>query len=226
MANDIEPIDLGFVNAFLLRAKDGFVLIDTGLPQQWESLARALKAAGCTPGSLKLVVVTHGDIDHYGNCARLQKEYGAKIAVHREDASILKTGIIPERSINSLLAKILVGIAHFVQGFGGGNERWNCLPDHLLEDGQSLGPYGLAAKVLALPGHTRGSIGVLTESGDFFAGDVFANRGRPGASFYIENTSDYRRSIERVKAMAAGIRKVWPGHGKPFPPEALAGISL
>ncbi|HET7839917.1 MAG TPA: MBL fold metallo-hydrolase [Rectinemataceae bacterium] len=225
MEQDIVPIDLGFVNAFLLRAKDGFVLIDTGLPQQWEALDRALTAAGCSRGKLALVVVTHGDLDHYGNCARLQKEYGAKVGVHREDAPVLRTGIGQERRISGLIATVIMGVLHFFQRFGGPPQRWNCEPDLLLEDGQDLGPFGLEARVLALPGHTRGSIGVLMATGDFFVGDLLGNRPRPAPSFYIENTANYRRSLERVQAMT-GIGTVYPGHGRPFGPEALPGISL
>jgi len=35
-------------------------------------------------------------------------------------------------------------------------------PDVILEDQQNLSGYGLEATVLHLPGHTKGSIGILT----------------------------------------------------------------
>ncbi len=63
MTNNIELINLGFVNAFLLKAGDGFVLVDTGMASQYPQLEAALTTAGALPGRIKLVVITHGDTD-------------------------------------------------------------------------------------------------------------------------------------------------------------------
>ena len=90
MNGNIKIINLDFVNAFLLKVKDGYILIDTGLPYQWGRLEKELISADCLPGSLKLVIITHGDWDHIGNCARLQEKYKVKIAMHSADAFSLK----------------------------------------------------------------------------------------------------------------------------------------
>ncbi len=74
MNEETQHIDLGFVNAYLVKAGEGFILIDTGVPQQWARLEAVLLAAGCLPDKLKLVIITHGDIDHTGNGARLQQK--------------------------------------------------------------------------------------------------------------------------------------------------------
>jgi glyoxylase-like metal-dependent hydrolase (beta-lactamase superfamily II) len=47
--------------------------------------------------------------------------------------------------------------------------------DLILEDGENLEGYGLKASILHLPGHTKGSIAILTEDGSLFAGDTFFN---------------------------------------------------
>ena len=44
-------IVLDFVNAFLVKLKDGFILIDTGMPQHWERLEAQLTAEGCLPSN-------------------------------------------------------------------------------------------------------------------------------------------------------------------------------
>jgi glyoxylase-like metal-dependent hydrolase (beta-lactamase superfamily II) len=36
-------------------------------------------------------------------------------------------------------------------------------PDLYLTDGQNMNAYGLDAQILHIPGHTKGSIGILTE---------------------------------------------------------------
>jgi len=85
-------------------------------------------------------------------------------------------------------------------------------PDLYLEDGQDLSPYGLGARVLHLPGHSKGSIGVLAASGDLFGGDLLYNVRGFG---FIDDLADFNASIEKLKNL--DITTVYPGHGKPFP---------
>jgi hydroxyacylglutathione hydrolase len=84
-------------------------------------------------------------------------------------------------------------------------------PDIHFQDGQSLSEYGIDAVVLHLPGHSKGSIGILTDEGDLFCGDLRYNI--PGFNF-IDDLADYRSSIEKLKSYQ--INTVFPGHGKPF----------
>jgi len=58
------PFGTGVVNAYLRASDHGFILIDTGSANQREELTQALEGARCGPGSLKLIVLTHGDLDH------------------------------------------------------------------------------------------------------------------------------------------------------------------
>ena len=51
MAGNLDVRDLGFVNAYLVKARKGFILIDIGLPGQWEALEKGLKSAGWSPAS-------------------------------------------------------------------------------------------------------------------------------------------------------------------------------
>ena len=81
-------------------------------------------------------------------------------------------------------------------------------PDVLLEEGQSLAAYGFDAKILYTPGHSIGSISILTDSGDLICGDMFNNvRGR-----ILKSIGKDR--FERLKELE--IETVYPGHGKPF----------
>jgi glyoxylase-like metal-dependent hydrolase (beta-lactamase superfamily II) len=83
---DIHVVEMTFVNAFLIRVKTGFILIDSGMPLFWGKLESELTAAGCTPDNLQIVNLIHGDIDHLGNCAKLRKQYKCKIAMHPADS--------------------------------------------------------------------------------------------------------------------------------------------
>jgi len=49
------------VPCYLVRIKDGFVLIDTGDASDCVALEKFLDQAKVTPGNLKLILLTHGD---------------------------------------------------------------------------------------------------------------------------------------------------------------------
>jgi glyoxylase-like metal-dependent hydrolase (beta-lactamase superfamily II) len=221
MAEEIHLINLGFVNAYLLQAGDGFILVDTGIAQQWDRLEKELLKSGCLPSKLKIVVITHGDFDHTGNCAKLQKKYQARIAMHEADADMVKSGRPLKRQTRGLMAKLFQVVGKLT-GRRGGFETFQ--PDVLLKDGQSLSEYGLAAQIIHTPGHTKGSIAILTETGHLVIGDTLSNRTRPDIAPFIQDMQELRESVAKLKRLKATV--IYPGHGKPFPVSALSSIEV
>jgi hypothetical protein len=72
-------------NSYLVKTNNSYVLIDTGYSTNRKELEKQLAESGCTPGNLKLILITHGHFDHTGNCAFLREKYGAPIAMHKGD---------------------------------------------------------------------------------------------------------------------------------------------
>lgn len=226
MNGKVIPISLGFVNAYLLETDDGFVLADTGVSMQWPTLEKALTRAGCVPGKLKLVVITHGDMDHAGNALKLRETFKCPVAIHLGDVPAVETGVSPKRHIRSFPMRVMFAM---VRLFGRGVKVMSpplFKPDIILTDNQRLDDYGLKAITVHLPGHTKGSLAILTDSGDFIAGDVYANRKKPALSPYVENKGEYLSSIERLKGMVTGIKTVYPGHGNPFSGDLIQSIGF
>ena len=93
-------------------------------------------------------------------------------------------------------------------------------PDVLLEDGEDLSAYGLDARVVHLPGHSSGSIGVLTDDGDLFCGDLLVNVMGPSLHYYTDDLAQANESIRKLSDL--GVETVYPGHGKPFPLNELS----
>jgi len=211
MTQDIRTLALRWVNAYLVGTAEGFVLIDTGMAGNRATLERELSAAGCARGKLELIVVTHGDPDHSGNAAYLRDTYGAKIAMHRVEAPTVEQGkmflsrgpLPPARRIMKPLMSLFRLRKH---------DRFT--PDLLLQDGDRLDEYGLAATILHVPGHTTGSIAVLTDDGAFFSGDFLENRTKPSIATLVDNAKALKDAFERVKTL--DIETVYPGHGKAF----------
>jgi len=208
------PLRMGTVNCYLLRTAAGHVLIDTGGSNARRELRGRLEGAGCVPGSLKLVLLTHGDFDHIGNAAYLCSMFGTKVAIGRDDAAMAERGdMFVNRKRPNILVRTLVPL---FTGFGV-SERFT--PDILLDEGCDLSSYGLEAQVIGLPGHSAGSIGILTASCELFCGDLFENTKAPALNSLIDDPAAAQASLAKLDTLV--ITTLYPGHGPPFPMELL-----
>jgi len=58
------PFKVESVNCYLIKNDTGYLLIESGSSNQRDRLEKVLERAGCHPGNLRLIVITHGDFDH------------------------------------------------------------------------------------------------------------------------------------------------------------------
>lgn len=229
MTQQIYTIPLGGVNAYLIQADTGYILVDTGghliLDKEFDNRRKQLEASldehGCNKNNIKAVILTHGDNDHVCNAAWLRDTYHAPIVMHKDDLKLVQNPEISDfmasfqyrslafRIIFRLLHKQILAISEKTL-----REFQTFTPDHFVTDGQSLSEYGLSATVLHLPGHTHGSIGILLENGDLIAGDTLANNKKPEKAANALDFKQLDESIERLKTYS--IKKVYPGHGTPY----------
>jgi len=166
---EVIPVKLGMVNAYIVK-QDGAILIDTGYPGSEDTILKTMQGAGIRPGDLRLILVTHGHGDHAGSAARLREMTGARIAVHKNDAGMLRAGKQGELKATGITGKIF-GI------FLGGEKisRYPALePDILVSDTLDLETFGVRARAVSTPGHSAGSISVILENGDAFTGDLIS----------------------------------------------------
>jgi hydroxyacylglutathione hydrolase len=199
------------VNCYLVKTKNGFFLVDTGISKKYAELRKDLQRAGCLPGNLKLIILTHGDFDHSGNSAALREQYHAPIALHPGDLENVKTGDMFLNKRVSPLAKIIVSILFTLTRM---NDFRAFTPDVLLEDGQDLADYGWQAKVIHLPGHSKGSVGILSAEGNLFCGDQFENTKKPVINGLGDDPIQMQESARKLSQYE--VKTVYPGHGKPF----------
>ena len=211
MTESIRTLTFRWVNAYLVKTDAGFVLIDSGMSSNRATIERELRDAGCAPSDLQLILITHGDPDHSGNASYLRAKYGAKIAMHKaEAAAVERENMFLSRGKLSPLRRIMKPLISLFRL----RKRDRFTPDLYLEDGDRLDEYGLAATILHVPGHSAGSIAVLTDEGAFFSGDFLENRSHPSIATIVDNAEALKASFERVKEL--DIRTVYPGHGKAF----------
>jgi glyoxylase-like metal-dependent hydrolase (beta-lactamase superfamily II) len=214
MSQAITAINLGGVNCYLIRADEDYMLIDTGYSSRRATLEEKLKDAGCQYGNLKLIILTHGDADHAGNAAYLRDEFGARIAMHSDDTGMVESG---DMSVNrkakpdemSFVFRMMSRVMPLFIRVG---KLEVFKPDLTIDEDSDLSGYGFDVSVVHLPGHSKGSIGILTKDGDLFCGDFLYNM--LGFSM-IDDMSDHRTSIEKLRKL--DVKTIYPGHGKPFP---------
>ena len=210
------PYRLGSVNCYLIETGTGFVLIDTGGSNKRSGLEKELESAGCKPGDLELIVLTHGDFDHTGNCAFLRKKFGTKIAMHPDDSGMVERGdMFSNRESGNILFRM---ISPLLFGFGK-SDRF--VPDLYIEEGYDLSEFGWDAQALSIPGHSKGSIGILTAKGDLFCGDLLANTDKPALNSIMDDLGAAQASVDKLRKLE--IHTVYPGHGKPFAMELFIG---
>lgn len=203
------PYRMGRVNCYLVQTGISCLLIDTGSANARAGLETALANAGCRPGELDLVILTHGDFDHMGNAAYLRETFGTRIAMHPDDAGMAEHGdMFWNRSSGNKLLRILMPV---VMRFPKSN-RFK--PDLYLEDGFDFSDLGFDARALSLPGHSRGSLGILTVAGDLFCGDLLENPGTPAINSIMDDPVACQASLEKLRGFE--IQTVYPGHGQPF----------
>jgi glyoxylase-like metal-dependent hydrolase (beta-lactamase superfamily II) len=206
------PYHLGRVNCYLIETGTGFILIDTGSSNKRTDLYKDLETAGCKPGNLNLILITHGDFDHTGNAAYLRTKFGAKIAMHEDDSGMAeRADMFWNRKKGSFLIRMMAPILF---GFGKSDKF---KPDLFIGDGFNLNEYGLDARVLSIPGHSRGSIAILTAGKDLFCGDLLDNTDQPVLNSIIDDSAAAQTSVEKL--LRLDINTVYPGHGDPFPME-------
>ena len=229
MKQEIIRINLEGVNCYLAKENDSYILFDTGGPlfmdkefrDRREELLNKLTEYGCNSSNLKLIVLTHGDIDHSFNAAFLREKYQTKIAMHSGDLDAVGNPTLSNTLENCpyhavVLKLIFLLMKRFIVKVTKRSlENFMSFhPDLLLEEGSSLKEFGYNATIYHIPGHTKGSIGILNTQGELICGDIFANAKKPGLAPNAINYKLLKKSVVKIKEKNIGT--IYPGHGEPF----------
>jgi len=206
--NTITTIKSGSLsgNVYLVQNGDSYILIDTGARSKRALIEQQLEACACSTGNLKCILLTHADFDHSGNALYLGRKYKAPVGIHKEEAVVLETG---DMFINRKKKPVIIGF--IIKAFMGA-EKFR--PDFFLDGNDSIDRYGIDARVIHTPGHSPGSVCIVTKERDCFCGDLFINTGRPEVITLVDNPLQLKDSIKKI--LEQDIRKIYPGHGDPF----------
>ena len=186
ISKGVEMLHLEFhgniIHPTLLWDQEMAVLIDTGFPGQIEDLHVAMDKAGVSFDKLKVVILTHQDIDHIGILPEILQNCGSNIKVYAHeldkpyiqgDLPLLKDGQIE----NPPKGKV----------------------DDILIDGQEL-PYCGGIRVIHTPGHTPGHISLyLRQSKTLVAGDSMYSVNGTLGGIHVPTTLDIKAARQSLK---------------------------
>lgn len=190
-------------NCYLVSQEDSSILIDTGLKGNEKKILEA-----CQGKNVKLIVLTHGHIDHIQNAAYLAEQLQVPIAMHKSDVALIQNNLCREMKSKGFLGNMVrffsvMSAKHTaIQSF---------IPEVILKEGDKLLKYGIDGEVLELPGHTEGSIGIMLEN-YLFVGDALMNMFSPGESLLYENYEEMQKSAKKIADK--GEKIIYFGHGK------------
>jgi glyoxylase-like metal-dependent hydrolase (beta-lactamase superfamily II) len=208
---DVLRIEVRGTNCYLLQGDGGTVLIDPGPAGGAEAIIARAGAAGVQPGDVRLIVVTHGHLDHYGAAPEIKAWCCAPVAAYPGEAEFSqerRNALPPAQTLRGSIVRwfylLLSPLAHFAP----------LEADLLLEGGTDLSAYGVHTRTLLLPGHSPGSLGILTAERDVFVGDLFVNYTVPSEPLYLTDREAWQHSYEQMQALKP--RTVYVGHGEPF----------
>jgi hydroxyacylglutathione hydrolase len=213
------PIPLPICNVFLIKGAQP-ILIDTGRPQDFAAIVKALQQHGVAPADLGLILHTHGHWDHCGSTAQLRPFTSAPIAIHAADAPMMRRGDNGVLRPTCLFARAFKPLLD--RSFPGTQ------PDLLIEREMDLAEFGVHARVVFTPGHTPGSISLLTTAGEAIVGDLimggylggWLRPHQPGLHYFAEDLHAVRASIRKLLALAPAV--VYPAHGGSLNPADVA----
>jgi glyoxylase-like metal-dependent hydrolase (beta-lactamase superfamily II) len=188
---------------YVWRDDDSVTLIDTGAPGSGAEILSAV------PG-VDRIVLTHGHVDHSGSAAELHEATGAPVFAGAGDADAIQAGsALPPAVFEDWEIPIYQRVSA-----GLPDTAPPVRVDRELVDGDVL-DFGGGAAILAIPGHTEGSIAVhLPRYGVLFTGDTIANVSAVMLGVFNQDRAQTVASFKRLAALDVEIACV--GHGEPI----------
>jgi len=192
-----------YFNLYIIKGKNGDILIDTGFIGIRKPLKKWLDKF-----NIKLVILTHAHVDHIWNASYIKKMYNCQIGIGKQD--IVN---IDNRQINSIPSKKRYTSWTKLMNFG----MKKFIPelfdiDMYLKDNQIIKRYGLNLKIISLSGHTNGSIGIMYKD-YLFAGDALVNRKKhPEIAYQNQNNQEALNSYQKIIELSPQI--IFVGHDK------------
>jgi N-acyl homoserine lactone hydrolase len=186
----------GYSTNSLLTVGNNRILIDTGPSSRRNVLYRALESRNLGPEDIDIVILTHMHWDH---CQNTDLFPNARVLLHPIEMDYARNPNQHDHAVATYMAETI-----------------GKMKVELVSEGDRVVD---GVSIIETPGHTKGRISILVESGGeklLLAGDAMpdggtVSRGLPYNIFW--DVFDARESVEK---MLHASQIFYPGHDRPF----------
>ena len=165
---EITRIKGGTGNCYLISNDGKAVLFDTTSGKNVSEVVEA-----CSKYEMKVLVLSHPHFDHAENASVISERFNIPVAYHSADDEIFD-----DYAAQPLKSYGLVGFVVLKMSVKVLQETKVDRPKkhYYIKEGDTLADYGFPEiRVVELPGHTKGSIGLLIQDHSILVGDALDN---------------------------------------------------
>ena len=215
---DVFPYIKGYSEAFALKDYDDgrIILVDTGARRKLH-VYKILKKHNIPVEKISLIVITHAHSDHTGALNLLIEATGAPVLCHENTAECLISNHSEIVKPISASAKLLIIFSKKNNSIL--DEPVN--PDFTFKESFSLKRFGVNARIIHTPGHTPGSVSVVTDDGQALTGDLLMRF--PPRSVQLPIVADNKEQIREsiMKLLNLNVHTFYLSHGGKIPAEKV-----
>lgn len=221
---------LGNLNCYLVKGKDGWLMVDTGwyTPDAYEALKSGLKSLGLATTDIATIVVTHLHPDHFGLAGRIKASSPkTQLFMHHWDADLIESRYIkfaelrkeiaallrrhgtPEPDVAQLQSASMPTLQYVIV----------TLPDKTLYGGETISTGIYDLEVIWTPGHSPGHICLYEPKNRLlFSGDHILPEVTPNISYNPQSgdnpLGDFLYAVRKIQNLP--VAKVLPAHERIF----------
>jgi glyoxylase-like metal-dependent hydrolase (beta-lactamase superfamily II) len=182
--DNVSYVGVGWVGAWLVSTNQGLILLDAVEERYVDHLLNGVRRLGFDPKDIKYVVVTQAHADHYGGAAKIQRMFGARVAMGEADWA-------------AIAAETDSGTQVSVRP-----------PEHdiALKDGDTIKLGTTTLRFYATPGHTPGTTSVdltVFDRGQPHRAFLLGG-GAPAPG--LQAAEQFVASVEKVEKMQIGVQ--------------------
>lgn len=166
---NITMLKFTIVNAFIIEAETGWVLVDTGLENSYDFILKTSESLYGKESRPKSILLTHGHFDHIGCVKKLSEHWNVNVYAHDKEVPYLtgkKNYPEPDPTVDEgLVAQMSPAFPN--EGIDLGDKIFAFPPEGRIPDLPGW-------EWIHTPGHTEGHISLFQESDrTLIAGDAF-----------------------------------------------------
>ncbi|HTM71960.1 MAG TPA: subclass B3 metallo-beta-lactamase [Pseudolabrys sp.] len=127
------------LGVFLFTTSEGRILMNTGLPSSGPMIVESIRKLGFRPEDIKIMINGHAHIDHAGAFGFLKQQFGAQLAVMKDNVAAMESGDKDDFKYANDFVYPGVKV------------------DRILRDGDTVKMGDVLLTAYHTPGHTRGA---------------------------------------------------------------------